>query len=60
MAQLGSAQRIVRRERQRQNDRGSMPSLSEHVKELSPSSTFIFPATDLFSVKLGFDLLLAR
>jgi hypothetical protein len=34
--------------------------LSELVKVVSPFETFIFPATDMFSVKLGFDLLLAR
>ena len=34
--------------------------VSESVKELSPTATFTFPATNLFSVKLGFDLLVAR
>ena len=34
--------------------------LPERVKDLSPSETFTFPATDLFSVKLGFDLRVAR
>ena len=34
--------------------------LSESVKELGPGNTFTFPATDLFSVKLGFDLVIAR
>ena len=34
--------------------------LPEHVKVLSPSETFFFPATNLSSVKLGFDLLVAR
>jgi hypothetical protein len=34
--------------------------LAEDVKELSPSETFTFLAADLFSVKLGFDLLLGR
>lgn len=34
--------------------------LSEQSKVLSPSSTFTFPATNMFSVKFGFDLLVAR
>jgi hypothetical protein len=34
--------------------------LSKHVQELSPTESFTFPATNLFSVKLGFDLLVAR
>jgi hypothetical protein len=34
--------------------------LPESVKKLSPSSTLTFFATHLFSIKLGFDLLLAR
>ena len=33
--------------------------LPEYVKELNPFETNIFPSTDLFSVKLGFDLLVA-
>lgn len=34
--------------------------VSERVVELTPSDRFTFPTTNLFSVKLGFDLLLAR
>lgn len=32
----------------------------EREKVLSPSATFTFPNTTLFSVKLGFDLVVAR
>ena len=34
--------------------------LPEHIKELSPSETFTFFATNQFSVKFGFDLLVAH
>lgn len=34
--------------------------VSEHEQELSPTATFTFPATHLYSIKLGFDLLVAR
>jgi len=34
--------------------------LPERVTGLSPSDNFTFPATDLFSVKLGFDLVVAH
>lgn len=34
--------------------------LSESVKEQNPTSTFTFPATNMLSLKLGFDLLVGR
>ena len=34
--------------------------LPERVTSLSPLDTFTFPATDMFSVKLGFDLVVAK
>lgn len=34
--------------------------LPEHVTDLNPSDEFTFPATDQFSVKFGFDLVVAH
>jgi hypothetical protein len=34
--------------------------LPEHVKETAPGSSIIFNATNMFSVKLGFDLLVGK
>jgi hypothetical protein len=32
----------------------------EYTKEMNPSETFVFLATNLYSIKLGLDLLVAR
>jgi hypothetical protein len=34
--------------------------LPKDEQDLSPFATFTFPTTDLFSVKLGFDLLVTH